>query len=63
MPKPPETADLPAPLSLTLDEACKVAGGALPMLSAAVLHPIYWYGQPVAPWVNLSIPGLQKSFG
>jgi hypothetical protein len=62
MPKSSETTNLPAPLSLTLDEACKIAGGMSQTLSAA-LHPIYWYGQPVAPWVSQSIPGLQKTFG
>lgn len=39
-----ETADLPAPLSLTLDEAAKVAAGSggLQYVSA---HPWWWFGQ------------------
>lgn len=43
-------ADLPAPLSLTLDEVRNVAGG---MATASVMNVAHWwwYGQPADPWL------------
>jgi hypothetical protein len=43
MPKTYESIDLPAPISLTLDEARQVAAGALSLQ----LAPWWWFGQPV----------------
>ncbi len=43
MPNTQETNALPAPISLTLDEARQVAAGALSLQ----LAPWWWFGQPV----------------
>jgi hypothetical protein len=42
--------DLPAPLSLTLDEAREVAGG-LSLSLGDMVAKWWWYGQPANPWV------------
>ena len=42
-------ADLPAPLSLTLDEVREVAGGTTTLAVSAVAH-WWWYGQPA--WLS-----------
>ena len=44
-------ADLPAPLSLTLDEVREVAGGTTTLAVSAVAH-WWWYGQPA--WVSVA---------
>ncbi len=45
-------ADLPAPLSLTLEDARSVAGGATLAATVSAAH-WWWYGQPANPWVNV----------
>ena len=47
MPKTDETAGLPAPISLTFDEAREVAGGTLSIGAANW----WWFGQPANPYV------------
>ncbi len=47
MPKTENTAGLPAPISLTLDEARQVAAGAAGASSVG-LFPWWWFGQPAA---------------
>ena len=42
-------ADLPAPISLTLDEIRNVAGGMATVAVANIPH-WWWYGQPADPW-------------
>ena len=44
-------ADLPAPLSLTLEDVRSVAGGATLAATVSAAH-WWWYGQPANPWVN-----------
>ncbi len=66
---PPETrADLPAPLSLTPDDVRAVAGGmtALAVSNVSAVSTIprwWWYGQPVAPWVNVGQVGGGQILG
>jgi hypothetical protein len=43
-------ADLPAPLSLTLDDVRDVAGGATTLAVSSLAH-WWWFGQP-ANWLN-----------
>jgi hypothetical protein len=50
-----ETAPLPAPISLTLEEALQVAGGAA--FSSGILHPYLVNGIPVWYW-NVAIPQI-----
>jgi hypothetical protein len=60
MPKPVFDAELPAPLSLTLDQVREVAGGLSAVTSIATLTIVprwWWYGQPVAPYVNIGSLG------
>jgi hypothetical protein len=45
MPKTNQKTNLPAPLSLTLEEASKVAAGSTPF-SLAGLESWWWKGQP-----------------
>jgi hypothetical protein len=49
MSKPAADADLPAPLSLTLEDARSVAGGATLAATVSAAH-WWWYGQPA--WLN-----------
>ncbi|HSZ88847.1 MAG TPA: hypothetical protein VK822_05665 [Acetobacteraceae bacterium] len=44
-------ADLPAPLSLTLEDVRNVAGGATFVATVSAAH-WWWYGQPANPWLN-----------
>ena len=46
MSKPDDTAGLPAPLSLTLDEARQVAAGASGGFASMTVTPWWWFGQP-----------------
>ena len=50
-------ANLPAPLALTVDEACQVGGGyAFAATSVSVAIPNWlWFGRPPEPYVS----GLQ----
>ena len=53
MSKPDVTADLPAPISLTLEEASKVAAGASAFVLPGAI-PWWWKGQ--AAFVNTANP-------
>ena len=44
-------ADLPAPLSLTLEDVRNVAGGTTLVTAVSAAH-WWWYGQPASPWLN-----------
>ena len=61
-------ADLPAPLSLTLEDLREVAGGTttLAVSNVSAVSTIahwWWYGQPVAPWVNVGQVGAGQVLG
>jgi hypothetical protein len=66
MPKTNDVTDLPAPISLTLDEARQVAAAGT---STLALAPWWWFGQPpylsvisqiTTPVIN---PGQVAAFG
>jgi hypothetical protein len=51
MSKPNAVAGLPAPLSLTLEEAAKVAAGSSGLVLSAA-ETWWWKGQPAPAWLN-----------
>ena len=54
-------ADLPAPLSLTLEDVRNVAGGATFAATVSAAH-WWWYGQP-APLAERGLPGQRVQCG